>query len=350
MYCKNCGSRVSVSGNFCKNCGNKLSFNGKKKIFIISTFVLVILSVTITSIMGFGGKENSIVTREIALKSSTSSIVETSESSQMNRVSSSTSKLNETIQTENSKNDLYEEQAKTDKVMGTFKFLKSPTLPAGFLEMNKNNVLIEFQGYQDTTQKFADHVNIDITIKNISNNNLMVNSSKLFIHSNSTTDKIYSEVSTPWNIAIEPSCSIVIPKIFTSVPDQHLVGGWSLSYDTAMDSLVSVPAGSEGFIDTLKMASSGTSNINETESSESEFESRIATEIEAKELNDFFIENGGTEEQLSQVTWWIAPNHLKTGGFSAEAMHSTAGKTIMTVGYDPEIGYMTESEYVDMLK
>lgn len=287
--------------------------------------------------------------RELSLETSTSSNIATSKSSssKTNKTTNSTNKSSELIQTEDLESELYEDQAKTDKVMGTFKFLKAPTLPNGFSEMNKNNVLIEFQGHQDTSEKIS-KINIDITIRNISNTNMMIVPSKIFIHRNITGNKIYSEVETPLNIAIEPNCSIVVPNIFTSVPDQHLVGGWSLSYDTAMESLISVPAGAEGFTDTLKMANTGTSNINETESSDTEDNSRIATESEAKELNDFFIENGGTEEQLSQVTWLIVPSFLKTGRFSAEAMHSTAGKTIMTVGYDPDFGYMTEFEFVEL--
>lgn len=340
MYCKKCGEEISGNEKFCNRCGSIINTFNFKKIFIVFfVSVLVIFSFIGGSLMM---NNDTPEKRSIALdataetnknsSSNSSSISSQSETAPTLTSSEPIKKVFETI----SSDDLYRYDVKTDKILGTFKFLKDSTLPAGFSEINKDNVFVEFKGHEDTSQKLS-NINIDITIRNISNTNLMMTPSKLFIYSSSTNNKIYSEVSIPFNLAIEPSCSVVIPSIFTDVSDQSLVGGWSLLYDTVMNGLVIVPEGSEGFTNTLKMSIPSTNESTESQP-------RTATAVETSELNEFFLNTGGTQDQVDQITWKIWDGSF--GRFSADAMHSGVQKRIRTVGYDPEMGYMTKAEYL----
>lgn len=343
LYCKKCGEKISENEKFCKQCGSKVNTFNLKNIFIgFLVLALVIFAFIGGSLMMNNDKAEK---RSVSLNataetnknssSSTSLLSETSSSSTLDSIES-TKKATKTI----SSDSLYQNNVTNEKITGSFKILKKKELPPGFFEINKNNSLISMQGNISGIEMVGTLIDIDISIRNISNQSLMIDPTAFFIYQNAKNSNIYSEVDNTFNIALEPGHSITISEMFTNIPDSYLYDGWTIFYETTMYDLITAPGGDEGYIRVLHMKSP----YADDEGSTTESQTRNATNSEINELNRFFLDTGGTQDQVEQITWVINPG--KNGRFSADAMHSGVQKRIRTVGYDPSLGYMTKAEYL----
>lgn len=135
-----------------------------------------------------------------------------------------------------------------DSVAGSFALMKDRSIPKGFVTVSNDTASVETNGEAVPSTHTID---INFVIRNTSDKPLVIDLSKFTLIS--PTVNLPSEVTSPYNIVLEPTTAAIVGKAFTNVNDQSLVEGWTISYDDPSNVVVTAPSGTAGFTGTLKL-------------------------------------------------------------------------------------------------
>ncbi|MGM0215821.1 zinc ribbon domain-containing protein [Enterococcus sp. AZ109] len=349
-FCPECGEPVMREANFCTNCGHKFeqstvntsqsdkefqnsetidqavipeevssnrSMNRKKLGIITGIIIITLIGFFLFAYLNLNNRNEQLT----SATSSTSIAINRKESTQENSSNSITEKKLESTDP----NDYFITDTSIkapETIQGTFRLMKNKEIPSLFTSVSATTSQVETTGVQvpDTHS-----ITIDVSIRNLSSQFLVVDPSKFTLVSPFTTE--VSLVSSPYNLAIMPNDAAFLRGVFANVNDQKLVEGWQLYYENNL--LISAPSGEAGFTETLQIPQliqdAGNDNGQDKVDRSNVFDY----------IDKYFQEEHGTTiEEFMKLTQFSSVNEEPDGFFITANNLSGAGGNCFKVNFD----------------